>query len=196
MERDERRRSISSRDAIYEATRDLLREQGYAALTIEGIAARAGVGKQTIYRWWSSKGELASDALKDEIARRIEFPDTGDFLADLTALLGQVAGVLGDPAVGPHVLALLAETQSDEAARHAFLQQTFQPIRSAYRERVALAREQGLLGDRFTDDDILDLAFGPLWFRSLTRPGTIDASFGETVARALFAGGGRPGPGS
>ena len=57
-----RRRSERSHEAILAATQRLLLERGYRELTIEGIAARAGVGKQTIYRWWPSKAALVLEA--------------------------------------------------------------------------------------------------------------------------------------
>ena len=96
-----RRRRDSSHRAILAATRDLVREHGYAALTIEGVAARAGVGKQTIYRWWPSKGAVAIEAFLDEVQTAIEFPDSGDLRRDLAALLASVAALLSDPAWVP-----------------------------------------------------------------------------------------------
>ena len=110
-----KRRRSSSHRAILAATRELIAQQGYGRLTIEGIAARAGVGKQTIYRWWPSKGAVAIEALLDEVQPDIEFPSTGDFRADLEAVLGSVARLLADPRTGPPLTALLAETQHDEA---------------------------------------------------------------------------------
>ena len=59
---DTTRRNEASRRAILAAAFELVQEVGYAKLSIEGIAARAGVGKQTIYRWWPSKGAVLFDA--------------------------------------------------------------------------------------------------------------------------------------
>ena len=90
---DSTRRSERSRRAIYDAALALVGEVGYAKATVEGIAARAGVGKQTIYRWWPSKGAVLLEAfldLSDQAARAAddgqgmhEIPDTGDLEADL-----------------------------------------------------------------------------------------------------------------
>src|SRR3954447_5748781 len=92
---DTTRRSEKSRRAIYAAALALVGEVGYPRTTIEGIAARAGVGKQTIYRWWSSKAEVLMEAFVDLGAQAAEaagaedwaegdgIPDTGDLEADL-----------------------------------------------------------------------------------------------------------------
>jgi AcrR family transcriptional regulator len=85
------RRSERSRRAILTAALDLVEESGYAKLSIEGIAARAGVGKQTIYRWWPSKGAVLLDALlalsEDQEGEVLSLPDTGDLAADLKLVL-------------------------------------------------------------------------------------------------------------
>ena len=79
---DTPRRSERSRAAILQATQELIREQPYGKISIEGIAARAKVGKQTIYRWWRSKGALVVDALHEQNAagaqEAMALPDTGD----------------------------------------------------------------------------------------------------------------------
>jgi Tetracyclin repressor-like, C-terminal domain len=67
-------------------------------------------------------------------------------------------------------------------------EQLFRPIRGRYLERVARAREAGELPADVADDELLDCAFGPLWFRSLPRPETMSEEFGRTVARANFVG--------
>ena len=80
------RRSEASRRAILTAAFELVGEVGYARLTVEGIAARAGVGKQTIYRWWPSKGVVLLDAflaLSENAEGEVALPDTGDLDADL-----------------------------------------------------------------------------------------------------------------
>src|ERR1700685_4741681 len=70
-------RSEAARVAVLEAADDLLVERGYAGVTIEGIAARAGVAKQTIYRWWPSKFEILMDTFLEDAAGALEIPDTG-----------------------------------------------------------------------------------------------------------------------
>src|SRR3954471_7262811 len=78
-----RRRSNKSHKAILQAALDLLEQDGYRALTIEAIAARAGVGKQTIYRWWPSKAAVVLEAFTVNAATQIPQPNTGSLQQDL-----------------------------------------------------------------------------------------------------------------
>lgn len=92
-------RSEAARQAILQAAADLLQERGYDALSVEGIAVRAGVGKQTIYRWWPSKGAVIAECLLEGkiLPGRLQFPDTGDIRRDLTEWLRAVFTVLAEP---------------------------------------------------------------------------------------------------
>jgi AcrR family transcriptional regulator len=91
-------RSEAARQSILQATADLLAERGYDHLTIEAIAARAGVGKQTIYRWWKAKSQIIAESLLEGkiLPDRLEPPDTGDLRRDLAAWMTAIAEVLGD----------------------------------------------------------------------------------------------------
>ncbi len=91
-------RSEAARQAILQATADLLTQRGYDALTIEGIAARAEVGKQTIYRWWPSKGAVIAECLLEGkiLPGRLLVPDTGDIRRDLSQWLTTVFALLGE----------------------------------------------------------------------------------------------------
>ncbi len=82
-----RPRSERARLAVLEACADLLVEGGLGAASIEAIAARAGVSKVTIYKWWPSRGSVAVDAFFHRYRQTINFPDTGDLAADL---IGQI----------------------------------------------------------------------------------------------------------
>ena len=114
---DATRRSERSRRAIYDAALDLVAEVGYPRTTIEGIAARAGVGKQTIYRWWGSKADVLLEAFLDlstQAAREAgqepyAIPDTGDLAADLKAVLRITVDQLKDPRFEGPSRALAAE---------------------------------------------------------------------------------------
>src|ERR671910_330011 len=84
-------RSEEARQAVLEAADDLLVERGFAGVTIEGIAARAGVAKQTIYRWWSSKVDVLMDTFIDDMAQHLTPPDHGDLGRDLRVHLSRLA---------------------------------------------------------------------------------------------------------
>src|SRR6478609_6813817 len=115
----ERRRSIRSHRAILSATNQLLAEVGYSALTIEGVAARAGVGKATVYRWWPSKGALTIEAL---VVNGSAPPtqDTADLRADLIDAVDRVITLLTTSTEGTTVAALTADMVGDPALAEAF----------------------------------------------------------------------------
>ncbi|GHJ24488.1 hypothetical protein TPA0909_61020 [Streptomyces albus] len=101
---DVSRRSERSRQAILRASMELVGEVGYPKLTIEAIAARAGVGKQTIYRWWPSKAAVLLDACTDAATgdgHDSGLPDTGDVEADLKTVLRATADEFSDPPSRP-----------------------------------------------------------------------------------------------
>src|SRR5579875_2843318 len=76
------RRNEQARLAVLHAADDLLAERGFAGVTIEGIAARAGVAKQTIYRWWPSKVDVLLDTLIDDSQKILAVPETGSAIED------------------------------------------------------------------------------------------------------------------
>lgn len=92
-------RSDAAREAVLAATAELFLERGYDRLTIEGIAQRAGVGKQTVYRWWASKGALIVDCLLSGmiLPETLTLQDTGDIRRDLTTWFSALEGLLREP---------------------------------------------------------------------------------------------------
>src|ERR1700719_3860278 len=90
-----RRRSEKSRTAIVGATRELLLERGFDGTSIEAVAARAGVGKQTIYRWWPSRPALVADVLLEDADKILEpVRHTDDLVADLVRWASKLAATL------------------------------------------------------------------------------------------------------
>ncbi|MFS0894959.1 TetR/AcrR family transcriptional regulator [Microbacterium sp. 179-I 3D3 NHS] len=108
-------RSAAAREAILDATARLFHNQGYDRLTIEGIAKEAGVGKQTIYRWWPSRGALIGDCLADGRLIPVDFvvSDTGDLAADVEAWLRSVLSILEAPHGGALLRSLVAAATED-----------------------------------------------------------------------------------
>lgn len=149
---DSTRRSEKSRRAIYDAALELVAEVGYPKTTIEGIAARAGVGKQTIYRWWSSKADVLLEAFLDlsEQASReagaeepYVIPDTGDLAADLKAVLRLTVDQLKDPRFEAPSRALAAEGVVDEKLGRIFMTKLLEPSLQLYVDRVRAAQDAG-----------------------------------------------------
>src|ERR1700710_2802836 len=103
-----RPRDPSRDEAIVAATLAIFAEEGYAGVTIEGVAARAGVGKATVYRRWVSKEQLVVDAVKLGCHLTDHLPDTGDVRADLASMLhGLIDKLRSDN--GPVLVAFMAE---------------------------------------------------------------------------------------
>jgi AcrR family transcriptional regulator len=93
-----RRRSERSRTAIVGATRELLLQRGFDGLTIEAVAARAGVGKQTIYRWWPSRPALVADVMLEDADKILASIDhTDDLSADLVGWVRKLSASLTTP---------------------------------------------------------------------------------------------------
>lgn len=166
------RRSERSRTAILEAALELCRERGFPKTTMEGIAARAGVGKQTIYRWWPSKAAVILEALNEQVGDVTDFPSSGDIVADLTKQMVGVAKLLPSAEFAPYTQGLIPAAQTDPELAEALLKIMVEPRVQACRERLALAQEQGQLRSDVDLDDVVEMIYAPLYYRLLlhTRP--------------------------
>ena len=140
-----RRRSEHSHRAIVEATQALLVEQGYPALTIEGVATRAGVGKQTIYRWWPSRAALALEAYLAGSDDLRSPPESGSTADEVRALLGWLVAVLAQPIGGRVLAGLVADLthDSDLADRFHRGRRACATARDARRPRARSSSRRG-----------------------------------------------------
>jgi AcrR family transcriptional regulator len=112
-----RPRSERCRQDILEAADDLLVEVGYAAMTMKGIAERAGVGRQTVYRWWSTKAEVLLEACVEDFAEELTVEAHPDPAEDLLGYLTALTRFLTEDPAGIAYRALLGEAQHDPAVR-------------------------------------------------------------------------------
>lgn len=182
------RRSERAHQAILEAATDLCQEVGFAKLTMEGIAKRAGVGKQTIYRWWPSKGAVVQEALNDLLGAGIDFPDTGDVVADLRTQMAGVAKFLVSPEFAQPLTGLIAAAQDDPDLAKSMLENIFDPRVRACRKRLEEARRQGQIRADVDLDDVVELLYGPLYYRLLLRNRPITDRQVNDVLDLVFAG--------
>lgn len=162
-----RKRSEESRAAILLATLQLAAEVGYVGLTIEGIAARSGVGKQTIYRWWSSKADVLFDALATKADLRVSIPDEGSFAADLDVFLKRTFELGAKKQIADGLRALMAQAQIDPEFGARFRTEFLFRRRDALGEIVERARERGELPPGVAPGTVIDIVFGTLWYRLL-----------------------------
>lgn len=163
------RRSERARTSILAATAELIREQPYAAVTIEGIAARAGVGKQTIYRWWPSKGSVVVEALAEQNAsdpgQTLALPDTGDLAADMRAVLRAIVDEFHSPESEPLLRALLIESLQDASLRQQIVDRIFMPQFHYVQRRFEAARSSGQFRDDVEQIVAFELFIAPLFHR-------------------------------
>lgn len=159
-------RSQAATEDVLTAAAQLLEEVGYRAVSIEAIAARSGVAKSTIYRWWPSKGALVMSAHDALVARRVREPDTGVLTDDLMSFTRQLYRVSEHPARVQALRGLMVEAQLDP--EFAVLFQSWVAERRALVGRL-LQRglERGEIRADVDLDYAIDLVFGPFWYRLL-----------------------------
>jgi AcrR family transcriptional regulator len=189
------RRNEQSRRAILAAALELLTETGYSAVTIEAIAARAGVGKQTIYRWWRGKGAVILDALADGMPEVLALPDTGDLRADLRRVLRATVAEFADPRLSATTRAITIETLADEELADQVRDRLLRPQLHAVRTRLEAAREAGQVRPDAPLDLVVELLFGPLYHRWLLRNGPLTDDYADGIVELALAAVSPPGPG-
>ncbi|MCG5216914.1 TetR/AcrR family transcriptional regulator [Streptosporangium sp. KLBMP 9127] len=177
------RRSERSRRAVLDAARELVSELGYAKVTIEAIAARAGVGKQTIYRWWPSKGAVIFDSILalSEGAEGVRLPDTGDLEADLKAVMRATVAEFADPVFEAPIRALTIEIISDPALAALYREKLAGPIDEAKKERLRSAQRAGRLAADLDLDLVLEVLYAPLHQRWLHRSGPLTPEYADAL---------------
>jgi AcrR family transcriptional regulator len=167
------------------AALSLATEAGYAALTMEGIAARAGVGKQTIYRWWPSKADVLLEAGAAKAELHVPVTDHGSYRADLRAFLDASYAMGRSPQFAGLLRALMAEAQLDaefgERFRAAFLERR----REALGVITGRARDRGDLPERPDPAVVADIVFGTIWYRVLATRRPLDDALADELIGVL-----------
>ncbi|NES31703.1 TetR family transcriptional regulator [Micromonospora terminaliae] len=172
-------------------TLELGQEIGYAKLSIEAVAARAGAGKHTIYRRWPSKGALLLDSLLSLHKSSLDYPDTGDIFADLRTQIHAAVDLLGNPPFGPLYRALVSEAQHDPQLAAALNERFISPQAAMTVARLETARDQGQLSPDFDLSLAMAILSGPLYFQFLITQEPVTHEYVDRVLRALFTGMGK-----
>jgi len=166
-----RPRSAQAHQAIIDATLELLAEEGFQGLSIEAVAARAGVGKTTIYRRWPSKDELVMEALR-HVQIDVPVMDTGNFRNDLAALLKTVyQGLMAHPPpfLGKLALKFIGEYQTNpEIFRDALTQLVFPRFQRFFHMVEQAQTREEIRGD-LDPELVMDLVVGSLYFHWVMR---------------------------
>lgn len=194
---DSARRSERARRAILDAALELIGEMGYPRLTIEAIAARAGVGKQTIYRWWPSKAAVLLDAFTAQgetpggetpEGGEPALPDTGDLEADLKLVLRGAVDQMNAPAYDLPARALTAEGLVNPELGAHFVARVLEPGLRLLAERLRAAQEAGQIGRDVDPDVVVELVCGPLTHRWLLRTHPLSHEYADAVVDTALRG--------
>ncbi|WP_405178401.1 TetR/AcrR family transcriptional regulator [Nocardia sp. NBC_01377] len=178
-------RTARVREAVLRAAGDLLAERGFAEMDLAEVAARADVGKTTVYRRWGSATGLVADLLVDMAEQSVAHADTGSLLGDLTANARLVARTLADPRQGRLFRAVIAAATCDEAAAAA-LHRFYDARLTEWSPCVSAAVARGEAPDGTDPRDVLSAVSAPLYYRLLASGDPIDETVADTAARAAF----------
>jgi len=162
------RRDENARLAVLHAADDLLVERGFNGLSIEGIAARAGVAKQTIYRWWPSKVAILLDTLVDDADRQLAVPEMASAVEGTRQYLRTLARFLTKEPAGRVLLALIGAAQHDAETARRVNERYLNPRRREEREMLRRGIARGELSAELDTDAVLDALCGPIIYRALT----------------------------
>jgi AcrR family transcriptional regulator len=182
-----RPRSEEARVAILRSALKLLGEKGFPDLTIEAVAAQAGVGKATVYRWWPNKAALVADAFAGSTIEKLHFPDTGSVRIDMSQQMRQVVQIFRSRR-GRILSAILAAGQSDSDLIAAFRERFLKPRREEAYATLRRGIRRGELSKGVDQDLLLDSLYGPIYMRFLIRHDRLSADFVDRLCELVLAG--------
>lgn len=182
------RRSERTHHAILSAAVELLEEVGYANLTIQAIADRAGVSNKTIYRWWSNKAAVVMEAFALATADIVAIPDTGSLRADLLAFIQAAFVAHQTLKFGATMASLVAAIQTEPTLAAAFREQFITQRRDAVRQILERAISRGELLAPLDVEVVIDGIYGPIFYRLLVGHAPLDNQFAEALVNQLLMG--------
>ena len=183
-----RPRSEEADRAILRAATEVLAAHGLGGMSIEEVAARAHVGKATIYRRWPSRGALALDAFRAEFREQQPLPDTGTLRGDLLAALRSWVRAVTGTRAGRMLAGLIAEAQNDPALAAAWREQVVERLREQHAIMLRRAIERGEIPADTDVDVALDLLYGAAYHRLLHGHRPLTDAFVQAVVDLLVAG--------
>jgi AcrR family transcriptional regulator len=180
-----RPRSPQAHEAILDATVDLLAEVGYAGLTMEGIACRAGVGKATIYRRWPSKVALVVEAVQST-TEPVPDPDTGSVRGDFEILTAKMVDKMTRSSAGRIMVGLVADAARNPELAEALRSGFIAGRRAALKVTLERGVGRGEVRPDVDVDLVGDLLVGPLYYRLMVSGGPVDEQFADQVVDAVL----------
>ncbi|MDF3001400.1 MAG: transcriptional regulator [Bacillota bacterium] len=182
-----RPRSEETRKAILSAAYEMLVENGFKSITIEGISERAGVSKATIYKWWPNKAAVVLDGFFDATVSMLGIPDTGSVKEDLFIQISSLASFLTS-SKGKVLLELIAEGQSDSNVAQEYRNRYFHPRRLISKAILEKAEARHELKKDLDLELLIDLLFAPLFYRLLITGEPVDPFFIERLISYVLIG--------
>ncbi|MBD7967548.1 TetR/AcrR family transcriptional regulator [Paenibacillus gallinarum] len=177
-----RPRSESSKLAILNSVKDLLETKGFTNLTIEGIAKEAGVSKATIYRWWKNKEMILLSLFLEVSQSKFEFDPDQSVVENLRQQMQELSHIL-DSTIGRALLLIIIENESISKEFHLHF---LHPRRLEAKRILSVGIEKGLLQPNINMDIVLDLLFGPIYFKLMVYKESIDTNFiNELIDQAM-----------
>ncbi|WP_338596554.1 TetR/AcrR family transcriptional regulator C-terminal ligand-binding domain-containing protein [Saccharopolyspora sp. SCSIO 74807] len=180
-----RRRNEAARAAILRAALALV-ERG-EQFGMGAIAQAAGVGKQTIYRWWPSRGAVLAEALAQQAESLAHIPDTGSVRADLAVFLADTFQAAAEPPNRRVLQRVMADAQDDPHLEVAVAEFTARR-RAELGTLLERGRRRGELVADADLDLVVDQAYGMLWYRLLIGHSPLDRTVAERLAESLLTG--------
>jgi len=163
-----RPRSPETRAKILKAAYEMLNEVGFMDLTIEGVAARAEVGKPTIYRRWKTKAALAMDAFLEAVNPELAFPDTGEASEDFREQMQKIVRLMNSPR-GEVLASVIGCGQADEELIAAFRYNWLTPRREDAKRIWQRGVDRGELRKDIDVEVAIDALYSPLFYRLLLK---------------------------
>jgi AcrR family transcriptional regulator len=182
-----RPRSADARAAILRATREILDEGGITAVTMEGIAARAGVGKPTIYRSWPNAHAVAMAAMMEAKGTAPKLARTRSAVADLKRQLRDVAEVFATR-MGRQAASMIAAASADSELSKVFRNHFILARREEGRAILARAIAQREIRKTIDVEVALDMIYGPIFYRLLMGHAPLDARFTDGIVDHALKG--------
>ena len=180
--RPARRRSEKSRMAIFKATREILLDRGFDGLTIEAVASRAGVGKNTIYRWWPSRPALVADVvLEDADGMIAAIEHTEDVIADLATWTRELAAALTTAAGYAMLRTLMAASMEHEDTADKLRDKFSAPLQEGIQSRLLAERI-----DAATAQTTADALVGAVVYSILRDGRAYELDRAELTARTIL----------
>ncbi|MGJ5675242.1 MAG: TetR/AcrR family transcriptional regulator [Nostochopsis sp.] len=182
-----RPRCDEAHQKILQAAYDLVVEVGFNDLTIEGVAAKAGVGKPTIYRRWTTKARLVMDAFLAKTNEKLTFPETGSVREAIALQMYQLVDLMNSPR-GQIIATIIGGGQTDTELLAAYRENWLLPRRELAKQVIIEGIEAGELRDDIDVEVVIDVLYSSIFYRLLLKHAPLTREFVDALVAAMIEG--------